>query len=60
MLNGYTGAVKEWNDDRDRWVVEASGKSILAKASSIFAKDGHVAKWAILEQEALWGRLTVQ
>ena len=50
MLNGYTGAVKEWNDDRDRWVVEASGKSILVKAGNIFAKDGHVTL----------GRLTVQ
>ena len=26
LLNGCKGAVKEWNDDRDRWVVEASGQ----------------------------------
>ena len=50
MLNGCKGAVKEWSADRDRWVVEDRGKSILVKAGNTFAKDGHVAKLAILEQ----------
>ena len=52
LLNGCKGAVKEWNADRDRWVVEAGGKSLLIKAGNTFAKDGHAAKWAALEQEA--------
>ena len=55
MLNGCEGVVKDRNDDRDRWVVEASGKSTLAKADNIFATDGHVAKWAVFEQEAMRG-----
>ena len=52
MLDGCKGAVKEWNGDQDRWVVEDRGKSILIKAGNTFAKDGHVAKLATLEQEA--------
>ena len=51
MLNSCIGAVKEWNADRDRWMVEASGKSLLIKAGSTFAKDGLVAKWAAFEQD---------
>ena len=51
MLNGCQGVVKEWNADRDRWVVEAGGKSLLIKAGSTFAKDGLVAKLAAFEQE---------
>ena len=53
-LNGCRGAVKEWDDDRERWVVEASGKSLKLKAGNVFAMDGHVAKWAVYELEARW------
>ena len=52
MLNGCKGAVKEWDADRDRWVVEDRGKEILVKAGNTFMKDGHVARLAILEQAA--------
>ena len=51
MLNGCQGVVREWNADRDRWVIEAGGKSLLIKAGNTFAKDGLVAKWAAFEQE---------
>jgi hypothetical protein len=52
MLNGCKGAVKEWDADRDRWVVEDRGEKILVKAGNTFVKDGHVARLAILEQAA--------
>ena len=52
---GCKDAVKEWSSDQDRWVVEAAGKGTLAKAGSTFATDGHVVKWAVFEQEAMWG-----
>ena len=51
LLNSCKGIVKEWDDDRDRWVVETNGKNILVKAGNTFAYDGLVAKWAIIEQE---------
>ena len=51
MLNGCQGVVREWNADRDRWVIEAGGKKLLIKAGNTFAKDGLVAKWAAFEQE---------
>jgi len=51
MLNGCQGVVREWNADRDRWVIEAGGKRLLIKAGNTFAKDGLVAKWAAFEQE---------
>ena len=52
MLNGCKDAVKEWDAERDRWVVEDRGKKILVKAGNTFVKDGHVARLAILEQAA--------
>jgi hypothetical protein len=51
-LNGCKGLVKDWDADRDRWVVEDGGKKILVKAGNTFVKDGHVARLAILEQAA--------
>ena len=51
LLNSCKGIVKEGDDDWDRWVVEANGKNILAKAGNTFACDGLVAKWAIIEPE---------
>ena len=55
-LNSCRGVVKEWNDGRERWVIEASGKNILLKAGNIFTMDGHVAKWAVYELEARWDK----
>jgi hypothetical protein len=52
MLNGCEGVVKEWDADRDRWVVEDRGKKVLVKAGNTFVKDGRVARLAILEQAA--------
>ena len=52
MVNGCKGAVKEWDADWDRWVVEEGSKRMI-KAGSTFAKDGHVAKLATLKQEAV-------
>ena len=52
VLNGCKGAVKEWDADRDQWVVEDRGKKVLVKAGNTFTKDGHVARLAILEQAA--------
>ena len=49
---GCKGLVKDWDADRDRWVVEDGGKKILVKAGNTFVKDGHVARLAILEQAA--------
>ena len=37
LLNGCKGTVKEWDDDRDQWVVETNGKNILVKAANTFA-----------------------
>ena len=51
-LNGCKGAVKEWDADREQWVVEDGGEKILVKAGNTFVKDGHVARLAILEQAA--------
>ena len=44
--------MKEWDADRDWWMVEDRGKKMLVKAGNTFVKDGHVARFAILEQAA--------
>ena len=52
-LNGFRGAVMDWDEDWDRWAVKIGGKNLLVKAGNLFAMDGLVAKWTFVEQELL-------